>query len=209
MVHTVPSSEKIDRRTFLFAGFAVAVGGATRVDGTQTGRLETLIQWLNASQRTRKLALQPCLDRIREMDPSIHAWVQVQPEQPIGHGKLDDIPFGAKDIMETRGLSTEYVTSFHLKAPRSKKHVPSLQSISGGRSTRALRRSIACSRQAAASSSASFIKEHMDRMGMPAEIFTSRTPEEVGASLRKAGFTNVRFERPAPATPWNVVVAIR
>ena len=108
MVHTVPSSEKIDRRTFLFAGFAVAVGGATRVDGTQTGRLETLTQWLNASQRTRKLALQPCLDRIREMDPSIHAWVQVQPEQPIGHGKLDDIPFGAKDIMETRGLSTEY-----------------------------------------------------------------------------------------------------
>ena len=52
-------------------------------------------------------------------------------------------------------------------------------------------------------------KEHMDRMRMPADIFTSRTPEEVDVSLRKAGFTNIRFERPAPTTPWNVVIAIR
>jgi hypothetical protein len=107
MVHTVASSEKINRRTFLFAGFAVAVG-ATRVDGTRTGRLETLTQWLNASHRTRKLALQPCVDRIREMDRSIHAWVQVLPQRPTGDGKLAEIPFAAKDIMETRGLLTEY-----------------------------------------------------------------------------------------------------
>jgi Asp-tRNA(Asn)/Glu-tRNA(Gln) amidotransferase A subunit family amidase len=107
-VHIVASSEKIDRRTFLFAGFAVAVGAATRVDGAQTGRLETLTQWLNAPLRTRKLALQPSVDRIREMDPSIHAWVQVMPQRPTGDGKLADIPFAAKDIMETRGLLTEY-----------------------------------------------------------------------------------------------------
>ena len=42
------------------------------------------------------------------MDPSIHAWVQVLPQRPTGEGMLSEIPFGAKDIIETRGLSTEY-----------------------------------------------------------------------------------------------------
>jgi Asp-tRNA(Asn)/Glu-tRNA(Gln) amidotransferase A subunit family amidase len=96
-------SRKIDRRTFLFTGFAAAMGATA-----QTPRLETLTQWLNASRKTRQLALQPCLDRIREMDPSIHAWVQVLPQRPTGNGTLSEIPFGAKDIIETRGLSTEY-----------------------------------------------------------------------------------------------------
>ena len=34
--------------------------------------------------------------------------MQVQPERPTGNGKLSDIPFGAKDIIETKGLATEY-----------------------------------------------------------------------------------------------------
>lgn len=106
-MHIVVRSKKVDRRTFLFAGLAVAVGGAARGD-TQTGRLETLTQWLNSSHRVRKLGLQSCLDRIRELDPSIHAWVQVLPRRPTGNGKLAEIPFAAKDIMETRGLLTEY-----------------------------------------------------------------------------------------------------
>ena len=80
-----------------------AKGGATG-----TPRLETLTQWLNASPQKRELALQSCLDRIQAMDPSIHAWVQVMPEKPTGNGKLAGIPFGAKDIIETRGLATEY-----------------------------------------------------------------------------------------------------
>ncbi len=42
------------------------------------------------------------------MDPSIHAWVQVSPQRPTGRGKLSEIPFGVKDIIETRGLATEY-----------------------------------------------------------------------------------------------------
>ncbi len=74
----------------------------------QTPRLETLTQWLNASRKRRELGLQACLDRIRARDPSIHAWVQVAPQRPTGNGKLSEIPFGAKDIIETRGLSTEY-----------------------------------------------------------------------------------------------------
>ena len=52
-------------------------------------------------------------------------------------------------------------------------------------------------------------KERMDRLGMPIDIFTSRTPESVITALTSTGFTNVRVERPEPTTPWNVIVAIR
>jgi Asp-tRNA(Asn)/Glu-tRNA(Gln) amidotransferase A subunit family amidase len=99
-------SREIDRRSLLFGSFAVAMG--TRTGNTGTPRLETLTEWLNASPRKRELAFQPCLDRIRAMDTSIHAWVQVLPQRPTGNGKLAEIPFGAKDIIETRGLATEY-----------------------------------------------------------------------------------------------------
>src|SRR5205809_1759276 len=100
-------SHKIDRRTFLFTGFAAPMGATMGVT-SQKALLETLTQWFDASRRTRELALQPCLDRIRDMDPSIHAWVQVLPQRPTGKGKLSAIPFGVKDIIETRGLATEY-----------------------------------------------------------------------------------------------------
>jgi Asp-tRNA(Asn)/Glu-tRNA(Gln) amidotransferase A subunit family amidase len=115
IVRTVANSEtrKINRRAFLFSGLAAAVGGTAKGGRTQTPRLETLTEWLNASRRARELALRPCLDRIREMDSSIHAWVQISPQRPTGKGKLSEIPFGAKDIMETRGLSTEYGSAIY------------------------------------------------------------------------------------------------
>ena len=105
---TVTSFErrKIDRRSLLFGSFAAVM--STKAGTTETLRLETLTQWLDASRQKRELALKPCLDRIQEMDPSIHAWVQVMPERPTGNGKLAEIPFGAKDIIETGGLATEY-----------------------------------------------------------------------------------------------------
>jgi Asp-tRNA(Asn)/Glu-tRNA(Gln) amidotransferase A subunit family amidase len=81
---------------------------AAMVTRAATPKLETFSQWLNASRETRRAALQVCLERIRSMDPSIHAWVQVLPQRPTGNGTLAEIPFGAKDIMETQGLSTEY-----------------------------------------------------------------------------------------------------
>jgi Asp-tRNA(Asn)/Glu-tRNA(Gln) amidotransferase A subunit family amidase len=97
----------VDRRTFLVSMSAAATasvaGGAA-----QEPRLETLTQWMDAARQARARALQASLDRIRAMDPSIHAWVQVLPQRPTGDGPLAEIPFGAKDIMETRGLSTEY-----------------------------------------------------------------------------------------------------
>jgi len=93
----------IDRRSFLLASFAAAVRTAA-----PTPRLETFTQWLNAARKNREAALQPCLDRIRAMDSSIQAWVQVLPQKPTGTGTLSEIPFGVKDIIETRGLATEY-----------------------------------------------------------------------------------------------------
>jgi len=98
------SRGRIDRRTFLAAGFAAAT---MRTDA-QTPPLETFTQWMKASRKDRARALQPCLDRIQAMEPSIEAWVQVRPQRPTGNGALSEIPFAAKDIIETSGLSTEY-----------------------------------------------------------------------------------------------------
>lgn len=103
---TIFESRKIDRRSLLFGSFAAVL--SSKAGTPETVRLETLTQWMNATLQQRQLALRPCLDRIQEMDPSIHAWVQVMPERPTGNGKLAEIPFGAKDIIETRGLATEY-----------------------------------------------------------------------------------------------------
>src|SRR6266699_5832652 len=100
----MPQIHKIDRRTLLLASLAAAMSGAAE----QIPPLEAMTQWLKAPRKTRRLSLQPCLDRIRAMDPSIQAWVQVSPQRPTGRGKLSEIPFGVKDIIETRGLATEY-----------------------------------------------------------------------------------------------------
>jgi Asp-tRNA(Asn)/Glu-tRNA(Gln) amidotransferase A subunit family amidase len=93
----------MDRRTFLSGSVAAAIGV-----GAQRRTLATFTDWLHAPREARAAALQSRLDLIRERDPSIHAWVQVSPQRPTGDGALAEIPFGAKDIMETRGLATEY-----------------------------------------------------------------------------------------------------
>ena len=92
-----------DRRTLLLAGIA-----ASRRGTAAPSRLETLSDWLRADSTARESSLQSCLERIRAMDSSIQAWVQVLPQKSTGSGKLSGIPFGAKDIIETRGLATEY-----------------------------------------------------------------------------------------------------
>ena len=96
----------IDRRAFL-AGLSAAVTGARSV-WAQAPPIESFTQWMQVSRREREAAVKACLERIRTLDPKIRAWVQVAPQPALGDGPLSGIPFGAKDIMETRGLSTEY-----------------------------------------------------------------------------------------------------
>jgi len=52
-------------------------------------------------------------------------------------------------------------------------------------------------------------KEGMDRMDMPTDILTTRSPDSVIAALGETGFRDVRCERPTPETSWIVVVATR
>jgi Asp-tRNA(Asn)/Glu-tRNA(Gln) amidotransferase A subunit family amidase len=49
-----------------------------------------------------------CLRRIVETEPDVRAWVQVVRPTAIGDGPLSGLPFGVKDIFETRGMATEY-----------------------------------------------------------------------------------------------------
>jgi Asp-tRNA(Asn)/Glu-tRNA(Gln) amidotransferase A subunit family amidase len=94
----------MDRRTFLTVPFALAAAKAA----AQTSRFETFTQWVNASRAERERALQRLVDRVRALDAEIHAWVQLLPQPSTGDGPLANIPFGAKDIIETKGLATEY-----------------------------------------------------------------------------------------------------
>ena len=52
--------------------------------------------------------MEDCLRRIAECEPEIRAWVEVAPQPATADGPLRGVPFGAKDIFETRGLATEY-----------------------------------------------------------------------------------------------------
>jgi len=101
----------MNRRAFLAgvaASVAAAPGFTARSAAAETSRLETFLDWQRASRDARDRALTAAVGRIRELDETIHAWVQVAPEKATGSGALASIPFGVKDIIETRGLSTEY-----------------------------------------------------------------------------------------------------
>ena len=107
---------KFTRRDFIkttaagaTAGISMLAAASPETSGQeQSPRLETFTDWIRADRETRKRALRQCLDRIRQLEPSIHAWVVVQPERPTGDGPLAEIPFGVKDIIETKGMATEY-----------------------------------------------------------------------------------------------------
>jgi amidase len=108
---------KFTRRDFIKTSAAAgAAAGISDLAGLPAGglsaadapRLVTFSEWLRADRETRKRGLELCLQRIRELEPSIHAWVKVQPERPTADGPLSEIPFGAKDIIETQDMATEY-----------------------------------------------------------------------------------------------------
>jgi Asp-tRNA(Asn)/Glu-tRNA(Gln) amidotransferase A subunit family amidase len=92
----------LTRRSFLAGSFAAAL--PFREDGP----LVSLRDWLDADHGRRQTELSACLQRIKSADSTIRAWVEVLPQPVIGRGALADIPFGVKDIIETRGLSTAY-----------------------------------------------------------------------------------------------------
>ena len=95
---------KYTRRDFLRTSAAAAVG----LPQLAAPPLETVSDWIRADRAARKRGVEQCLQRIRELESSIHAWVVVQPEQPAGNGPLAEIPYGVKDIAETKGMATEY-----------------------------------------------------------------------------------------------------
>ena len=98
-------SDRMRRRELLsLLGLTAARKGISAV----TSPLQSLGDWLRADAASRKHGLEACLDRIRQMDPSIHAWVQVQPQPSIAAGQLSGIPLGVKDIIEAENLVTEY-----------------------------------------------------------------------------------------------------
>lgn len=107
---------KYTRRDFIKTSAAGAAAGISEFAALPSGLtaavesppMETLSEWLQAGREARKRGMEVCLQRIRELDSSIHAWVQVQPERPTADGPLSEIPFGAKDIIETQGMATEY-----------------------------------------------------------------------------------------------------
>jgi Asp-tRNA(Asn)/Glu-tRNA(Gln) amidotransferase A subunit family amidase len=96
-------SFRVNRRTFL--GGAVALVSRTAF---ADARFETFSQWREGSPEARAAQLPACVKRIRAADASIQAWVQVLPQPATATGALTNIPFGAKDIIETKGLATEY-----------------------------------------------------------------------------------------------------
>jgi Asp-tRNA(Asn)/Glu-tRNA(Gln) amidotransferase A subunit family amidase len=107
---------KYTRRDFIKTSAASAAAGISqfaaelpgRAAQTESSRLETFSDWINADRAARKRGLEQCLQRIRELESSIHAWVQVRPERPTADGPLSEIPFGVKDIVETKSMATEY-----------------------------------------------------------------------------------------------------
>jgi Asp-tRNA(Asn)/Glu-tRNA(Gln) amidotransferase A subunit family amidase len=107
---------KYTRRDFIQTGAGLGAGGVLtfaalrpgRAAAAERPRLETFSDWIRADRETRKRGLEQCLQRIRDLDPAIQAWVQVKPERPTADGPLSDIPFGVKDIVETKGMATEY-----------------------------------------------------------------------------------------------------
>jgi Asp-tRNA(Asn)/Glu-tRNA(Gln) amidotransferase A subunit family amidase len=72
------------------------------------GLLRQFVEWLDTRDRTPDELLRLCLDRIAARDAQLRAWVEVSPQSALGKGPLTGIPFGAKDIYETRDLATEY-----------------------------------------------------------------------------------------------------
>ena len=79
-----------------------------KVGPAKPGLLRQFSDWLEAGKRTPDELLRICVERIAARDAQVQAWVEVSPQPALGQGRLSGIPFGVKDIYETRELATEY-----------------------------------------------------------------------------------------------------
>jgi Asp-tRNA(Asn)/Glu-tRNA(Gln) amidotransferase A subunit family amidase len=70
--------------------------------------LRQFLAWMESGAKTPAEVLALCLERIRTLDLAILAWVEAAPRETAAGGPLRGVPFGAKDIFETRGMATEY-----------------------------------------------------------------------------------------------------
>jgi Asp-tRNA(Asn)/Glu-tRNA(Gln) amidotransferase A subunit family amidase len=75
------------------------------------GILQQHIDWLESKEKTPADLVALCRQRIAEREPELRAWVEVSPQEALGSGALDGIPFAAKDTFETLGLSTAFGSS--------------------------------------------------------------------------------------------------
>jgi Asp-tRNA(Asn)/Glu-tRNA(Gln) amidotransferase A subunit family amidase len=75
---------------------------------SKVAMLKRFVDWLESGEKTEAELLAMCLERIREADSKIQAWVVVAPQKALGRGPLRGIPFGVKDIYETENLATEF-----------------------------------------------------------------------------------------------------
>lgn len=67
-----------------------------------------LTDWLAADAARRQQLTASCRERIQELEPTLQAWRQFAPQPVSGDGPLAGIPVGVKEIIETKGLATEY-----------------------------------------------------------------------------------------------------
>lgn len=72
-----------------------------------------LCEWLEADRPTREQFSAACRLRIQQEEPALHAWLQFAPQPVVSDGPLAGIPVGVKEIIETKGLATEYGSSIY------------------------------------------------------------------------------------------------
>lgn len=91
------------RRDFLASGFVLA----SRLQAPRPS-LVTLSDWLSASPDERQRAMPGLLAHIKAADAPVQAWVEVSPQASTSRGPLAWIPYAVKDVIETKGMATEY-----------------------------------------------------------------------------------------------------
>ncbi|HXB68975.1 MAG TPA: amidase [Candidatus Acidoferrales bacterium] len=70
--------------------------------------LRQFLEALESGKKTQVGILYDCLSQIAATEPTVRAWVAVAAQPFLEDKPLSGIPYGAKDIIETNGLATEY-----------------------------------------------------------------------------------------------------